>query len=44
MPDPFKEGREVIVTGEVKNGALVAKPGSLITKCPSKFSNTSSTS
>jgi cytochrome c-type biogenesis protein CcmE len=44
VPDPFREGREVIVTGEVKDGTLVAQPGSLITKCPSKFSNTSSTS
>lgn len=41
VPDPFREGREVIVTGEVKDGTFVAKPGSLITKCPSKFSNKS---
>ena len=39
VPDPFKEGREVIVTGTVKNGVLVAEPGSLVTKCPSKFTN-----
>jgi cytochrome c-type biogenesis protein CcmE len=39
VPDPFREGREVIVTGRVVNGELVAKPGSLITKCPSKFAN-----
>jgi cytochrome c-type biogenesis protein CcmE len=44
VPDPFKEGREVIVTGEVQNGTLVAKPGSLITKCPSKFQNSTSSS
>jgi cytochrome c-type biogenesis protein CcmE len=37
VPDPFREGREVIVTGRLVNGALVAEPGSLITKCPSKF-------
>jgi cytochrome c-type biogenesis protein CcmE len=37
VPDPFKEGREVIVTGRLVNGALIAEPGSLITKCPSKF-------
>lgn len=37
VPDPFKEGREVIVTGTMVNGALVAESGSLITKCPSKF-------
>jgi cytochrome c-type biogenesis protein CcmE len=37
VPDPFREGREVIVTGELKNGAFVAERDSLITKCPSKF-------
>lgn len=41
VPDPFREGREVIVSGVVKNGVFVGKPGSLITKCPSKFSNKS---
>src|SRR3954453_23379723 len=44
VPDPFREGREVNVTGTVKNGEMTAQPGSLITKCPSKFSNTSSDS
>lgn len=39
VPDPFKEGREVIVTGTVKDGVLTAEPGSLVTKCPSKFTN-----
>ncbi|MGB0871570.1 MAG: cytochrome c maturation protein CcmE [Solirubrobacterales bacterium] len=39
VPDPFREGREVIVTGVVENGVLVAEPSSLVTKCPSKFSN-----
>lgn len=39
VPDPFREGREVIVKGKVENGELVAEPGSLITKCPSKFTN-----
>lgn len=38
VPDPFREGREVIVTGELVNGTLVAQKDSLITKCPSKFS------
>lgn len=41
VPDPFREGREVIVTGAVKDGTFVAKQGSLVTKCPSKFSNKS---
>ncbi len=37
VPDPFREGREVIVTGEMRAGAFVAERDSLITKCPSKF-------
>jgi cytochrome c-type biogenesis protein CcmE len=39
VPDPFREGREVIVTGALnEKGVLVAEKDSLITKCPSKFS------
>lgn len=37
VPDPFREGREVIVTVR-KNGAVwVGERDSLQTKCPSKF-------
>ena len=39
VPDPFREGREVIVTGELREGTLVAERDSLITKCPSKFAD-----
>jgi cytochrome c-type biogenesis protein CcmE len=39
VPDPFREGREVIVTGELKEGTFVAERDSLVTKCPSKFTN-----
>src|SRR4051812_47804903 len=42
IPDPFREGREVIVTGQMVSGRFVAKRDSLITKCPSKFTNTPS--
>ena len=38
VPDPFRAGREVIVTGTVDRGTLLAERDSLITKCPSKFS------
>jgi cytochrome c-type biogenesis protein CcmE len=38
VPDPFREGREVIVTGKLEEGTFVAEHDSLITKCPSKFS------
>lgn len=37
VPDPFREGREVIVSGELRGGTFVAERDSLITKCPSKF-------
>jgi cytochrome c-type biogenesis protein CcmE len=37
VPDPFREGREVIVEGRVENGTLHAERDSLVTKCPSKF-------
>jgi cytochrome c-type biogenesis protein CcmE len=37
VPDPFREGREVIVSGELERGTFVAERDSLITKCPSKF-------
>jgi cytochrome c-type biogenesis protein CcmE len=40
VPDPFREGREVIVSGSLdSSGVFVADKDSLITKCPSKFSD-----
>jgi cytochrome c-type biogenesis protein CcmE len=42
VPDPFREGREVIVTvRKGEGGVFVAERDSLITKCPSKFSDKS---
>jgi cytochrome c-type biogenesis protein CcmE len=38
VPDPFREGREVIVTVRRHDGAWVGERDSLVTKCPSKFS------
>jgi cytochrome c-type biogenesis protein CcmE len=38
VPDPFRSGREIIVTGRLaQSGTLVGQRDSLITKCPSKF-------
>jgi cytochrome c-type biogenesis protein CcmE len=37
IPDPFKEGREVIVTVRKNGGTYVGERDSLVTKCPSKF-------
>jgi len=37
VPDPFREGREVIVTVEKQGDQFVGERDSLITKCPSKY-------
>ena len=37
VPDPFRNGREVIVTGRMRGGVLIGERDSLVTKCPSKF-------
>jgi cytochrome c-type biogenesis protein CcmE len=37
VPDPFRDGREVIVSGRLEKGTFVAQRDSLVTKCPSKF-------
>jgi cytochrome c-type biogenesis protein CcmE len=44
VPDPFREGREVIVSGELQRGTFVAERDSLVTKCPSKFTKDSENS
>jgi cytochrome c-type biogenesis protein CcmE len=41
VPDPFRGGREIILTGSVESGAFVGDPDTLITKCPSKFTTQS---
>jgi cytochrome c-type biogenesis protein CcmE len=41
VPDPFRSGREIVLTGEVKGGTFVGEPDTLITKCPSKFTTKS---
>lgn len=38
VPDPFREGREIIIKGTVANGVFEGEPDTLVTKCPSKFS------
>jgi cytochrome c-type biogenesis protein CcmE len=37
VPDPFREGREVIVTVDKQGGRFIGERNSLITKCPSKY-------
>jgi cytochrome c-type biogenesis protein CcmE len=36
-PDLFRTGRHVVVDGRVRHGTFVAVPGTLVTKCPSKY-------
>ena len=37
VPDLFRKGRHIVVDGRLRNGVFVAEPGSMITKCPSKY-------
>jgi cytochrome c-type biogenesis protein CcmE len=39
VPDQFKVGREVVLTGQLENGTFRARNDSLVTLCPSKFSD-----
>ena len=41
VPDPFRDGREVIVTVRKRGSEFVGERDSLVTKCPSKFSDKS---
>jgi len=37
IPDPFRGGREIVLSGTVENGTFVGERDTLVTKCPSKF-------
>jgi cytochrome c-type biogenesis protein CcmE len=37
VPDLFRAGRDIVVQGRLHDGTFVASPGSMITKCPSKY-------
>jgi cytochrome c-type biogenesis protein CcmE len=39
VPDPFRDGREVIVTVRKQGTTFVGEKDSLVTKCPSKFTD-----
>jgi cytochrome c-type biogenesis protein CcmE len=39
LPDPFRAGREVIVDVRKQGGVFVGEKDSLVTKCPSKFTD-----
>ena len=40
VPDLFATGRDVVIDGKLENGTFVAEPGTMVTKCPSKYSAT----
>lgn len=37
VPDLFRAGRDISIKGRLQNGTFVGKPGTLVTKCPSKY-------
>jgi cytochrome c-type biogenesis protein CcmE len=37
VPDPFRGGREIVLTGTVEQGVFAGERDTLVTKCPSKF-------
>ncbi len=37
VPEMFKSGRDISLKGRLQNGTFVGKPGTLVTKCPSKY-------
>jgi cytochrome c-type biogenesis protein CcmE len=37
VPNQFKTGVDLVVEGTLRNGVFVAKPGSMITKCPDHY-------
>ena len=45
VPDLFRPGRDIVVTGTQRaDGTFVTTPGSMITKCPSKYQAADSSS
>ena len=37
LPDQFKAGRDLRVNGQLRRGVFVGEPGTMVTKCPSKY-------
>ena len=43
VPDLFRAGRHVYLDGQLRNGTFAGEPGSLVTRCPSKYAPKKST-
>jgi cytochrome c-type biogenesis protein CcmE len=39
VPDLFRSGRDISLRGKLRSGTFVGKPGTLVTKCPSKYTD-----
>lgn len=39
VPDAFRDGREIVVVGQMRGAGFVAEHDSMIALCPSKFSD-----
>ena len=37
VPDLFRVGRDIMVRGRLRGGVFVSEPGTMVTKCPSKY-------
>lgn len=37
LSDQFRAGRDVILDGSLRNGTFVGVPGTMLTKCPSRY-------
>jgi cytochrome c-type biogenesis protein CcmE len=37
VPELFRSGRDISLHGRLRSGTFVGKPGTLVTKCPSKY-------
>lgn len=44
VPDPFRDGREVIITVKKDGTTFVGEKDSLVTKCPSKYETSTTNS
>ena len=42
VPDMFQPGRDVYLQGALKRGTFVGEPGTLVTRCPSKYTKAKS--
>jgi cytochrome c-type biogenesis protein CcmE len=42
VPDMFQVGRDVYLKGELRRGTFIGESGTLVTRCPSKYTKAKS--